>query len=74
MYSGTKRTFEYRYDAYPVGRIMDFIRKRKFRLYADTYLSSHDLQLVKEVFGLKSAVTNRGEHYQCASCKPDFMD
>ena len=62
------------YDAYPRGRVVYFIREQKFRLYADTCLSSNDLQLVKEVFGLKNAVRTRDEHYQCASCNPDFMD
>lgn len=62
------------YDAYPRGRVVYFIREQKIRLYADTCLSLNDLQLVKEVFGLKSAVRTRDEHYQCASCNPDFMD
>lgn len=62
------------YDAYPRGRVVYFIREQKFRLYADTCLSSNDLQLVKEIFGLKNAIRTKDEHYQCASCNPDFMD
>lgn len=62
------------YDAYPRGRVVYFIREQKFRLYADSCLSSNDLQLVKEVFGIKNAVRAKDEHYQCASCNPDFMD
>ena len=62
------------YDAYPRGRVVYFVREQKFRLYADTCLSHQDLQLVKDVFGLKSAVRTKDEHYQCASCNPGFMD
>lgn len=62
------------YDAYPRGRVVYFIREQTFRLYADMCLSSNDLQSIKDVFGLKNAVRTRDEHYQCASCNPDFMD
>ena len=49
-----EETFKDRaYDAYPRGRVVYFVREKNFRLYSDTCLSPKDLQLVKDVFGLK---------------------
>jgi 23S rRNA A1618 N6-methylase RlmF len=50
------------------------VREKKFVLYADKCLDRHALRLVADQFNLINPTIARDEHYQCASCNPDFLD
>jgi hypothetical protein len=71
----TEQLFKARaYDASPRGRVVYLVREKKFVLYADKCLDRHALRLVADQFNLINPTIARDEHYQCASCNPDFLD
>ena len=62
------------YDASPRGRVVYFPREQHYVLYADACLAHDTLQALAAHFGLTAPVLARDEHYQCATCNPNFLD
>jgi hypothetical protein len=75
----TKHDYRFKvhdYDYYPRGRVVFFPNKNRFVLYADSCLTSDDIQMVISLFGLDGQVVQvaEDEHYRCAACNKAYME
>jgi hypothetical protein len=62
------------YDYFPRGRVVYFMKSKRFRLYADPCLKKADLETIAATFHLPDYQLARDEHYQCAHCNPGYVD
>lgn len=64
------------YDFYPRGRVVYFQSRRQFRLYADSCLSTENLQMVVDFFSLGqvSFEIESDAHYQCVGCNRGYLE
>lgn len=62
------------YDHYPRGRVVYFNQNKSFKLYADPCITKAEIKKIALAFQLPTHQLARDEHYQCASCNPDYLD
>lgn len=64
------------YDAFARGRVVYFLQKQYYVVYADKCLTRAIITKIADVFDLPHQQTKwaRDEHYQCANCCADYLD
>ena len=62
------------YDYYPRGRVVYFNQNKSFKLYADPCITKTEIKKIALAFQLSTHQLARDEHYQCATCNPDYLD
>lgn len=65
---------QHAYDYLPRGRVIYFNKTKSFKLCADRCISTVELDLITTVFQLTSFKLAQDEHYQCATCNPNYLD
>jgi len=63
------------YDAFPRGRVLFHMKRKKFITYRDRCLKE-ELSIIKEKFGLNDAEYDieYDVHYKCSKCNPLYID
>ena len=62
------------YDYFPRGRVVYFNQNKSFKLYVDRCITKDEIKNIAIAFQLPTYQLARDEHYQCASCNPDYLD
>jgi len=63
------------YAYYPRGRVLYRERDGRFIVYADRCLmAKEDKETILRLFGLRSAVWQKDEQYQCAGCNEELRE